>query len=397
MLWKRFLAMLLIACMTGAMTPALAVTAAAEDVTTDIPAEVVEETVEETTEEKCEETAEQVDSPEQEDEEISLLAVGDFTIGSTGYETLEEALADASSGVQVVMKATEYTLNQSVSIPRGVTLVLPYSDTVSVNAASHKHPYANSASNGTVNQITWPDSNRTRVLTLADGVKLTVGDGAKLVLGGQYSSNSSGLGGQTYGAHSDIILKDGAEIVVTDGGILSTMGYITGDGKVTVNNGGKVYQPFVITDYHGGTYTAVMFMTKKLSPFNSYSMFNIQTDMAMDSSSYLYGYCDLYASSSHNITTALIVGASNALLNLGSETTVAFIYDPDYSVTGHFGIGKTTVSIDGDAALGSLSLKVSSTTVKTSEVTFPLPYNFTVEQLSGTMTLNNDVKILPGA
>ena len=370
MMWKRFLAMLLVACMAGAMMPALAVTAVAEDAAADIPADAVEETVEETTEEP----AEQVDVPEAEGEELSLLAVtGNCTNGTTlAYDTLEEALADAFEGDIVVMNIAEYTLAQSVNIPENVTLVLPYSDTESVNAEKHDHPYANSAGNGSVNQITWPDSNRTHTLTLAEDVKLTVGAGAKLVLGGQYSSHSSGLGGQTYGAHSDIILSDGAEILVTDGGILSTMGYIVGDGQVTVSNGGKVYQPFVITDYHGGTYTAVMFKTKKLSPFNSYTMFNIQADMTMDSRSYLYGYCDLYASSSHNTTTALIVGASKALLNLGSETTVAFSYDPTYSVAGHFGIGKTTAAIDGDASLGSLSLSVSSTTVKTSDVTVAL-------------------------
>lgn len=243
---------------------------------------------------------------------------------------------------------------------------------------------------------TGPGENTLHTLVLGENVTVTVGSGAKLVLGGQYTSSSSGLGGQTCGAHSDMLLSDGSRILVQDGGILSAMGYITGSGSVSVTTGGRAYEPFVVTDYHGGTYTVVLYMTKNQTPFNSYAMINIQCPMTMDSSSFLYGYCDLYAGDGHNTTTVLMVGPADGVLNLAQGTRVSFTYDESRQVASHYGIGKTTLSISGSAALGYMTLTVSGTPAKTNSVLFPVPYNLTVVQESGTLAVNYGVKVLPG-
>lgn len=331
-------------------------------------------------------------------EEALLLAEDTvFTVDGVGYGDLKSALENAPSGSTVVMTAPSYTLVESVVIPSGVTLLLPYADSaLTVNDGAASLPYANSAPNGSGVEWTGPGENTLHTLVLGENVTVTVGSGAKLVLGGQYSSSSSGLGGQTCGSHSDMVLSAGSQVLVRDGGVLSAMGYITGSGPVSVTTGGRVYEPFVVTDYHGGTYTAVLYMTKDQTPFNSYAMINIQCPMTMDSASFLYGYCDLYAGDGHNTTTALMVGPADGLLNLAEGTSVSFTYDESRQVASHYGIGKTTLSISGDATLGYMTLTVSDTTVKTNAVPFPVPYNLTAVLERGTLAVNYGVKVLPG-
>lgn len=124
MMWKRLLAVMLAVCMAGTLIPALSFAAAAEEPVTETPVETADS------------PAEEAEAAVQEEEIILFATGGNFSIGNTTYDTLEEALEAAVSGNIIVMTATAYTLAESVSIPSGVTLVLPYSDTVSVNSAS---------------------------------------------------------------------------------------------------------------------------------------------------------------------------------------------------------------------------------------------------------------------
>lgn len=207
--------------------------------------------------------------------------------GDIEYATLSDALTAAQEGGGgTVRLLRDYTLEEDVTVPSGVTLLVPYSTTnTTINRGSDNHPYANSeAASGTTDGITGPGERVVSTLFIGNNVTLTVAQNAQLVIGGIYGScnggNSTGYGGQTVGDHGEIQLRQGSSIVV-DGGILSCVGYITGEGTVVAKNAAKVYEPFVVCEYRGGTYVAVASQTNKTTPFNSYAMVNIQSRMAL--------------------------------------------------------------------------------------------------------------------
>ena len=327
------------------------------------------------------------------------------------YTDLQSAIDGCASTDTIVLLTSGTLTGGPYTIPSGVTLLLPYAAGATSITDSSKLPYAYSSASGNANAISAPGDASTYLTLTLDGATINVGAGAVLALGGQYTSSSSGMSGATYGAHSDIKMTEGAVINVTNGGILSCVGYIYGDdvlnedgsysqtGQINLVEGGKGYEPFVVTDFHGGTYSAVISQTNKCSPFNSFAMMNIQCDMHMDASSYLYGYADMYAGSKHNTTTPLVIGPSNAVLILSSGT-IDFSYDkeaaPDSSL--HAKIGKATVKINGTAVVSEMSLTVQTgVTIKTGDYYFPIAYNFDVTLESGTLNVDEKVKVLPGA
>lgn len=324
--------------------------------------------------------------------------------GDAAYTTLSDALTAAQAGGGgTVRLLRDYTLEEDVTVPSGVTLLVPYSTTnTAINASTHNHPYANSESTAQyTNDITGPGKQVVSTLSVGNNVTLTVAQNAQLVIGGIYGAcnggQSSGYGGQTAGDHGEIRLGQDSSIVV-DGGILSCVGYITGEGTIVAKNAAKVYEPFVVCEYRGGTYLAVSSQTNKTTPFNSYAMVNIQSRMALSDGAELYGYCDLYASSNHNTTTPRIIGYSDALLTLASGATVTMKYDASRCVAAKPAVGHTTVHVSGGASAGALKLKVMSlVTVSTENVMFPIPYNYSFELTNGTYTIPQKLKLMPGA
>ncbi len=322
--------------------------------------------------------------------------------GDMAYTTLSEALTAAQEGGGTVRLLGDYTLEEDVTVPSGVTLLVPYSEAnTTINASTHNHPYANSESTAQyTNDITGPGKQVVSTLSVGNNVTLTVAQNAQLVIGGIYGAcnggQSSGYGGQTVGDHGEIQLGQGSSIVV-DGGILSCVGYITGEGTVVAKNAAKVYEPFVVCEYRGGTYLAVSSQTNKTTPFNSYAMVNIQSQMALSDGAELYGYCDLFANESHNTTTQCVIGYSSALLTLKSGATVTMKYDASRCVAAKPAVGHTTVHVSGDASAGSLSLKVSGVTVSTKNVMFPIPYNYSFVLTNGSYTIPQKLKLMPGA
>ena len=320
--------------------------------------------------------------------------------GDTPYATLSDALTAAQEGGGTVRLLRDYTLEENVTVPSGVTLLVPYSTTnTTINSGSHNHPYANSESAGektSTNGITGPGERVVSTLFIGNNVTLTVAQNAQLVIGGIYGScnggQSSGYGGQTVGDHGEIQLGQGSSIVV-DGGILSCVGYITGEGTIVAKNAAKVYEPFVVCEYRGGTYLSVATMTNKTTPFNSYAMVNIQSQMALSDGAELYGYCDLFANNSHNTTTQCVIGYSSALLTLKSGATVTMKYDASRCVAAKPAVGHTTVHVSGGASAGSLTLMG----VSTKNVMFPIPYNYSFVLTNGSYTIPQKLKLMPGA
>ncbi len=307
------------------------------------------------------------------------------------FASLPEALAAAAEGDTVILLA-DRTLTADLAVPAGVTLLLPYnSGSVEINAASAKLPFANAEANDAVPEVTPPGQNVSVKLTLS-GCTLTVEENARVILGGQYSG-AQPIGGGTYGAHAELEL--GADASVCVKGMLGTFGYITGAGEVTLS-GGTLYLPMVVTDYHGGTYSAISYINEAVSPFNSYAFPNVRCPLAMDGLSSVYGYCVLYANAAQNCGSAKLISGSDALICVSPETTLRFTYSADKTVPGYGGFGHTSVTARGDVTVKNLQLR-AYIQMDTGILDFPVPYNLSYTQQSGTLTLEQRVRVLPGA
>ncbi len=312
---------------------------------------------------------------------------------------LADAITDANGNDTIILLQSGSLSPGTYTIPSGVTLLLPYDEgKLEISGSDSKHPYANSSMAMTSTSMVGVNSSLYRVLTIPVNTEVIVETGGQMIIGGVLGSTGQGTAGHTSGMHSNIQLEGKISV---NGGLLSTCGYIYGSGSIHAV-GGKIYQPFVIGDYCGGSYTTVSYKTTKISPFNYYGMENIQTKMFFSNGTEMYGYCDLWTSNpaQHNMTTALVVSASgNGLLNYG--TSIEFSYDETKKIDV---FGKTTINIQGGGSVGSLTLVVEvpvlgEQAVDTGSILFPVPYNYDINIESGTFQIPGEIslKLLPGA
>ena len=357
---------------------------------------------------------------------------------SVTYPFLDQAIeAAGSSGTIIVLESgivCGSSGQTSFTIPNGVTLLLPYASgqyTVDAQTKTDESGneqgeliYANKTFSTTkAASFQIPDQDVTLELTVPSDVTINVASGAKCVVGGTICSNAFYACG-TGGDHANVRVE--GTLNIQDGGILSACGYILGNGKVNGEAGSQIYQPFTIMDYRGGGYTTSTIVEDGLvsgetaiTPFVRYTMQNIQSNLHLTSGANMYGYCSLYtqkvidplvgwvtlAEARHNVTTALIIGGAsdNALLKLSSGATLDAAYDGTDVVAPYNTVGKTTLTINGGAEMGYLSLPIKvlsiSKTVTTNGVTFPIPYNyeFNLNGEGSTYNVGYALAILPGA
>lgn len=362
----------------------------------------------------------------------SAVAVIEET-GDT-FTYLEDALVaansvDAARTVVVLRDVSFYTGTPNVSwtnnnagytIGSNVTLLVPYAPnatTVDTETAtegiSGKLIHANKTFVASNTNALDTEYGKYLTVTVPSGITLEIEGGGKFVIGGTIGS-TGGISGATVGDHSNVIL-DGT-INVANGGIISCCGYILGEGTIYAASGAEIYQPFVIMDYKGGSFTTAA--NGSIAPFTRFTMQNIQATVKINDGAMIYGYCDMYTGASvipvlnisvaaqHNVTTALVVGGSTtgaAVLKLSAGAILTSTYDEDAYVSSYDKVGKTKLEITGGAALGKMELTVSVAgsiqSVSTAGVMFPLPYNYDIH-LNGansTYTMGYSFGILPGA
>lgn len=203
-------------------------------------------------------------------------------------------------------------------------------------------------------------------------------------------SGQAGYQGHTSGNHSQII--NNGTINLNSGAILDLRGYIKGTGTVEARNGAKVYSPFVIRDFRGGTSSLGTYV-KDVSPFNVYEMPNIQCLYGVNYGATHIAYMDLFGDGKHNSVTNNAIASSSAIIILKEGSRLIKTYDRDSE--------KSTLTIYGNAELGDLSMETGIIPIKMSKVRFPIPWNYTINIGDGIATtrfdVKNDYKIMTGA
>ena len=288
------------------------------------------------------------------------------TTGVT-YDTLSDALNAAVSG-NVIYFTSDYVLEGSVTIPSGVTVVVPSSS--AHNDTTTGHNAQGSVVNGTA-YVT---------VTVPSGISMIV-NGTLLVAGNQQSTQpASGCRTGNYGA-----IALGGSIVVN--GSLYARGRIYGDGTVTALSGSSVYQMLQILDWRGGS-AATSAYAYFIFPFNRYKFDNIEAEAQYYYGSKLYAQYYIYAGGTDIFGSANIIGSYGLLRIASSGQSISTTYNS----------GVLTATVNGNVSTGSISVQITDTlTVYSNLTVLPFGYNMNVCIPSGSkLTINNYVKLLPG-
>lgn len=313
------------------------------------------------------------------------------------YYTIEDALFNSKSGdtVEFISAAKEVSFAPSDiaeaiyvddayrTVKAGVTLKLASDEDSS--ATIGKPTYGA----GSARYVDTDSSKIKYKLILNESTVLEV-YGNILIQGLMGLNGQAGYQGHTSGNHSQII--NNGTINLNSGAILDLRGYIKGTGTVEARSGAKVYSPFVVRDFRGGTSSSGTYFSG-VSPFNVYEMPNIQCLYHVKYGATHTAYMDLFASGKHNSVTNNAIASSSAIFILKDGSGLVKTYDRESE--------KSTITIYGNVEWGDLSMEVSGTTIKMSKVRFPIPWNYNINIGDGiaatSFDAKNDYKIMTGA
>ncbi len=345
--------------------------------------------------------------------------VGSAVIGSTEYSSVAEALSKSVSGdvVYVVPETVtvdgknveQASITSDVTVKKGVTLVLPYSEKKNPSGTEDggENAYA---------KLTFADSqiDKYLYLTLLVGEGVTVTVYGDLIVGGILSKEFTfDYQGHTSGAFSCLDL-DG-QVNVMNGGRLYCYGLITGSGTVNLKDGAESYEPMVVTDYVGGDLVVVSYQNGQ-SFFNRYAFPNIQSKFSMTSGATAYGLVNLYANKTFNKTVEPIISDTEGFIILADGATLTTSYNKAVTLTAYTSsnmtkaekdaawssniypdIGRKLVKISGGASFGYIEPEVQGRQANSADTVFSVPYNIWITLENGNYQIDNDIRFLPGS
>ena len=294
-----------------------------------------------------------------------------FETGGQRFADLNEAVAYAqANGQSKITLAADGSISGSYTIPAGITLLIPF------DAAGTLYTDAPAAIRTT------PASKPFRTLTMSEGTSITV-NGA-ISLGGRYFAAGGGQQGRPVGDYGYIKMADNSSITVKNGGKLYAWGFISGSGSVLAESGATVYEFYQIADFRGGS--ASSNMRHKVFPFSQYFVQNIEVPLTLNAGANEQVYSGVYAMKS-TYTTAI-----NFIGDTGMFKVESGSFTKDYDEK----TDRLVFTVNGEAALNTLSLKLASMSVNSASYVLPITNNITINIQSGNVTINQDAALLAG-
>lgn len=294
------------------------------------------------------------------------------------YTDLNAAFSDTN----IVFLLAGDTINGSLTIPTGKTLVIPDRLADSGPAASQPEQVTSSAGISSYCKVTLNGN-------------LTV-DG-KLVVNGMQSSTANGRAAGSIGYLS---LSDSAAVTVSSGGELCGYGQIRG-GSISAENGSTVRELMEISDRRAALVMKEIDDKKssmRVFPFSNFSIKTIESPVTYASGAKLYAQYSIMLEGNNQSTGAVLIFApSGALFNLTQGSmTKSFDLAADKTVYrlnegGKMSTGSFQLNVKFSA--GGMSQNI---TIKSQEYWMPLNAGFDL-RTAGDMTVNSDFKFLPGA
>lgn len=302
-----------------------------------------------------------------------------FETGGQLFDDLNEAVAYAQANSQnKITLASDGKITGTYTIPSGVTLLIPFDEAETLYTDKPE----------SIEKYETPRAFRK--LTMAPGSSITV-DGA-ISVGGKHCHTMGSLGPS--GPYGQIDMAAGSTITLRNGANLYAWGYITGDGQITAEFGATVYEYFQVRDWRGGTATSDMLGKKqKVFPLSQYYVQNIEAALTIQAGAAERTYISISVKvlSIDTVKTATIdfIGSTNSLFRLGNGGTLTKKYDSKTD--------RTTYTTTGSASLDSLALGISGYNIDSKDYVLPVNSNMTLNILSGSVAMNCDAALLPGA
>ena len=294
-----------------------------------------------------------------------------FETGGQRFADLNEAVSYAQKNRQSkITLATDGSISGTYTIPAGITLLIPF------DAAGTLYTDAPAAIRTT------PASKAFRTLTMSEGTSITV-NGA-ISLGGRYFAAGGGQQGRPVGDYGYIKMADNSSITVKNGGNLYAWGFISGSGSVLAESGATVYEFYQIADFRGGG--ASSNMHHEVFPFSQYFVQNIEVPLKLNAGANEQVYSGVYAMSTTYTTPINFIG-NNGMFKVESGS---FTKDYDEKTD------RLVFTVNGEAALNTLSLKLAGMSVNSASYVLPITNNITINIQSGNVTINQDTALLAG-
>ena len=294
-----------------------------------------------------------------------------FETSGQRFDDLGDAVTYAQANRQSrITLATDGSISGTYTIPAGITLLVPF------DAAGTLYTDAPAAIRTT------PASKAFRTLTMSEGTSITV-NGA-ISLGGRYFAAGGGEQGRPVGDYGYIKMADNSSITVKNGGNLYAWGFISGSGSVLAESGATVYEFYQIADFRGGSASSAM--KHEVFPFSQYFVQNIEVPLTLNAGANEQVYSGVYAMKS-TYTTAI-----NFIGDTGMFKVESGSFTKDYDEK----TDRLVFTVNGEAALNTLSLKLASMSVNSASYVLPITNNITINIQSGNVTINQDAALLAG-
>ena len=297
-----------------------------------------------------------------------------FDVDGKSFIDLEKAVDYASkNGKKLVTLVEDGSISGNYTIPSGITLLIPFDEAKTCYAATPTATTSQAA------------AKPFRTLTMAEGSSVTLASGAAISVGGQYYAASGGSKGKIVGPYGFIKMESGSAITVKSGASLYAWGFISGSGAVTVESGGSVYEWYQVLDFRGGS--ASSDMGNKVFPFNQYAVQNVEVPLTIYAGASETVYTAVYAIKKINPTSIPFIADKGMFKLVSGSLTKAYDGSTD----------RVIYTVNGEAEVNSLNLKLAGMSVSSSSYVLPLTNNMTINLTSGSkLTVNQTAALLPG-
>ena len=290
------------------------------------------------------------------------------------FDDLNDAIKEAQKRLPATITlVSDGAIAGKYTIPSKVTLLIPFDEA--------KTCYTATPTATTVESAAKPF----RTLKMTAGSSITLANGASISVGGQYYAAGGGKQGKIVGPYGFIKMESGSAITVKSGASLYAWGFISGSGAVTVESGGSVYEWYQVLDFRGGTASSAM--GNKVFPFNQYAVQNVEVPLTLHAGASETVYTAVYAMSKIFPTSIPFI-ADNGMFKV---KTGSLTKEYDGSTD------RVIYTVNGEAEVNSLNLKLAGKSVSSSSYVLPLTNNMTINLIFGSkLTVNQTAALLPG-
>ena len=338
-----------------------------------------------------------------------------FLVGTNYYSDLNEAVEYAQNNaltqITLVQSGILEDNGENYVIPAGITLLIPMDKEYTATGFDEFGPAPEFTT-----EVVAPYAYLT--LTLGEGVVLEINgilDIESKHTTAQGSGGARPYGGRPSGAYGAIYMSPETNITVNDGGSVYAWGYIYGQGTVDAASGAQVYELMQVLDFPGGSNMSGFVDSDpaydfdgdtnptndyiKTFPFSQYYVQNIEVELNLYAGATEYVYIAMSAASVSMGMPVQFIGKNGMFF--AENGVITKKYDPSTD--------RLEVTVDGDASMSGITLDMTGTEYESAMLQFlgvskvdsatfilTLNSNITIDIVSGTTTVKQDLALLPG-